>query len=176
MKHARRMLLGAVAAGLLVGCADLRSRMGMGAGTGEAPSAARVDVPDQSKARVVLNVAAAPQAPRGADWETFRAEWRSAFEAEARAAGVAFVWQDGPVKPLDQAGTLLAVQVNDWRRAVAASAAPSGGGKVDARVRYLSLADGRPFGERAVSADDGPSARQLQAIAQDVMRNLRRGP
>jgi hypothetical protein len=145
-----------------------------------------VAVPAQSKARLVLNVAGAPQIVRSPDWETFRAEWRTAFQAEAEANSVAFVWQDGPLKPLDQAGTLLAVQVLDYRYLSPGAryglGVMTGNAYVNAQLRFMSLADGRLFGEQTVNTSSSAwegifsamTEKQIRAIAQDVMRDFKR--
>ena len=178
MDHAKRALLGAVVLGL-AGCAVNVMR------TGDAPGP-RVTVPEGSKARLVMNVGGGPQVVASRDWETFRAAWRTAFKAEADAAGTAFVWQDGPLKPLPQAGTLLAVHIDDYRYLPPGArqdlGATTGTAHVNAKLRFLSLVDGRPFGEQTVNT--GPSAgqgvssatteKQIEAIAKDVMRVFRR--
>jgi hypothetical protein len=178
MNHAKRALLGAIVLGL-TGCAARVMR------TGDTPGT-QVAVPAQSKARMVLNVGGAPQAVRSPDWEAFRGEWRSAFQAQADAAGVAFVWQDGPVKPLGQAGTLLAVQVLDYRYLSSGAryglGVMTGNAYVNAQLRFLSLADGRPFGEQNVNTSSSAwegifsamTSKQIEAIARDVMRDFRR--
>ena len=178
MNHAKRALLCAAMLSL-AGCAAKVAR------TSDA-SGLQVAIPAQSKARLVLNVAGAPQAAQSKDWAAFRGEWQTAFKTEAEAAGVAFVWQEGPVKPLGQAGTLLAVDVADYR--YLAPGAPSGlgvaGGNahVNARLRYLSLADGRLFGEQMVNTSasvrerifSAVTEKQMQAIARDVLRDFKR--
>ena len=177
MNHAKRGLLGAVVVAL-AGCAANVVRTG--------DSAAKVPIPAQSKARLVMNVGGAPQATASRDWETFRAEWRTAFKAEADAAGVAFVWQDGPPKPLGQAGTLLAVHVDDYRYLSPGAryglGIMTGNAYVNAKLRYLSLADGRPFGEETANTSSSAwqgifsamTEKQIQAIAADVMKAFRR--
>ena len=169
MNHAKRALLGAVVLGLAA-CAG-------GVRLSDAP-ARQVEIPVQSRARLVLNVDGEARTSAAPEWQAFRAEWEAAFKAEAAAAGTAFVWQDGPVKPLGQAGTLLAVHVLDYRQV----AGSPGNAYVNAQMRYMSLADGRPFGERNVntvaSASPGgvasTSARQVRAVAAEVMRDFAR--
>ena len=180
--HSKRALLGAMVLGL-AGCAANVVRTGDAPGA--APGATRVAVPAGSKARLVMNVGGAPQATASRDWETFRAEWRTAFKAEAEAAGIAFVWQDGPPKPLPQAGTLLVVHVDDYRYlspgARLGLGVMTGNAYVNAKLRFLSLPDGRPFGEQSVNTSSSAwqgifsamTEKQIQAIAKDVMRDLR---
>ena len=181
----RRRLLGAAAAAVLVvtalaGCSTTGVRLS------DAP-ARGPQLPTESKARLVLNVDGARQATSAADWTAFRAEWEAAFKAAADSAGIAFVWQDGPARPLGEAGTLLAVHVLDYRYVPvagggAAANGPVGGAYLNAQLRFLSLADGRPFGERNVNtvtgASSGPSkldsGGQIRVVAADVMRSLRR--
>ena len=180
---ARRLLLGAVAAAALTafaGCSTTGVRIS------DAP-ARKPQLPQASKQRLVLNVDGARQATSAVDWAAFRAEWEAAFKAAADSAGIAFVWQDGPAQPLGEAGTLLAVHVLDYRYVPvagggAAANGPVGGAYLNAQLRYLSLADGSPFGERNVNtvigASSGPSKRasseQIRVVAADVMRSLRR--
>ena len=178
INHAKRALLGAVVLGL-AGCAANVVR------SGDA-GAPKVAIPAQSKARLVLNVGGAPQATASRDWETFRAEWRTAFKAEAEAIGTAFVWQDGPPKPLAEAGTLLVVHVDDYRYLSPGAryglGVMTGNAYVSAKLRYLSLADGRLFGEETVNTSSSAwqgvfsamTEKQIQAIAKEAVRGLRR--
>ena len=177
MNLAKRALLGAVVLGL-AGCAAKVVR------TADTPGM-QVAVPAQSKARLVLNVGGEPQAVKSPDWAAFRDEWQTAFKTEADAAGIAFVWQDGPPKPLGQAGTLLAVQVRDYRYLSTGAryglGVMSGNAYVNAQLRFLSLADGRPFGEQTVNTSSSAwegvfsamTGKQIEAIAQDVMRDFK---
>lgn len=185
-KPGRRRLLGTAAAAALVVTALAGCTKTTGVRLSDAP-ARGLQLPPESKARLVLNVDGARQATSAADWTAFRAEWEAAFRAAFDASGIAFVWQDGPARPLGEAGTLLTVHVLDYRYlpvagGSAAANGPVGGAYLNAQLRFLSLADGRPFGERNVNtvtgAFSGPSklasGEQIRTVAADVMRSLRR--
>ena len=80
-----------------------------------APAAVAVRIPAASATRLVLNVSGSKVSAESKDWVDFKEEWRAIFHEQATAAGIKFEWQEGDVRPLGQAGTLLSVQVNDYR-------------------------------------------------------------
>jgi hypothetical protein len=165
-----------VAAALLGGCAAQVTK----SDGGSTP----VNIPAESSRRLVLNVAAAPAAEKTGDWPAFRGAWRSAFENETSARALPFSMQDGPVKPTGEAGTLVAVTVNDYRHLSTGAryglGVMTGNAYVDARVSYLDLRSGKSYGEQRINTSSSAwqgvfsamTDKQLEAIARDVVNDI----
>ncbi len=147
-------------------------------------SKAEIKVLVESSKRVVLQVSGSPTAAKAADWEEFRGAWRSAFAAEAAAANIAFSWRDGEASPDGQAGTLVSVQVNDYRYVSAGArfglGIMTGNAFVDAKLRLLDASNGKVFGEDTINTSSSAwqgvfsamTPKQLEAIAKDVMADI----
>lgn len=97
----------AVAAVALSGCAAQVVRT--------APGSQAVSIPAASSKHVALNMSGAAAVRQSKDWEPFKGEWRGALQSETASAGISLAVQDGEPKPTGEAGTLLAVEVNDYR-------------------------------------------------------------
>jgi hypothetical protein len=154
-----------------------------------APAAAPVNVavkiPEASANRLVLNMTGSKTSTDSKDWGYFKDEWRAIFEQQTKAAGIQFEWQDGEVRHSGQPGTLLAVNVNDYR--VVGQGARilfgimTGNAYIDAQLRYTDLQNGAAFGAQGIntssSAGHGIFAtvtpKQIYAIADDVIRQMK---
>src|SRR5688500_12371812 len=112
----------AVAAALLIGgCATKPAGTSSGT-TGTAPAEATtpriavpVTVPAASARKIVMAMTGSKQVVEAKDWADFKREWRETFADHAKAAGIEFVFVDGDVKPQAQDGTMLLVNVADYR-------------------------------------------------------------
>ncbi|WP_298231952.1 hypothetical protein [uncultured Azohydromonas sp.] len=145
-----------------------------------------IRVPPEAAKKIVLSVTGTPTVTSSADWAPFRGEMRNAFANEAEAAGIAFTMGDGTARPTGEAGTLLAVQVNDYRYLSSGQryglGIMTGNAYVNANVRYLDLKTGQPFGEHSVNTSSSAwegvfsamTDKQLQAIARDVVGEIRK--
>ena len=169
----------------LVGCAAnvKRTSGANGAVRGGTFNAAKL--PAEAARKLVLNVSPTGASVGSADWPAFRDAWRSAFAAEAAARGIPFEIQDGEVRPLREPGTLVAVQVSDYRylstTARMFGGIMTGNAFVIARLRYLDLTNGREFDEQQVnttsSAWEGAFSamtdKQLQALAKETVQEIK---
>ena len=177
----RTTVLLAAAAGTaaLTGCA---ATVVHNAGAQGAPA---VKVPAESSKEIVLNVSGTDAARSGADWAGFRGEVIRALAAEAGAENVRFSPQDGPVEPQQgKPGTLISFEVSDYHWVSTGArfglGIMTGNAYVKAKVRYLDLSTGRPFGEETIdttsSAWQGVFApmtdKQLAAIAKEVVTEV----
>jgi hypothetical protein len=181
-----RSITGALlaAAVLLGGCAAQVVKSGSAPGATSAP----INVPAESSRRVVLSMSGPDAVLQSKDWESFKGEWRSAFQSEASAAGIALSFQDGQAKPLGEAGTLLAVHVSDYRYLTPGArfgfGVMTGNAFIDAKIRYLDLKSGQPFGEQSINTSSSAwqgvfsamTDKQVQAIAKDVVADIKRRP
>lgn len=172
----RLALVPAMALPLLAGCAATVQQ----GSTAGAPLPARTEAAQN----VVLNVTGSSVSTQSDDWEPFKGEWRSAMAAAASARGAAFSVQEGSPRPTGEAGTLVVVDVADYRYLSTGAriglGAFSGNAYVDSTVRFLDLRTGAVLGQRdydtSSSAWQGVFApmtgKQVQAIAEQVMADI----
>lgn len=172
----RSLVLSAAVA--LTGCAANVVKTAPGGGS-------QVRVPAESAKNIVLNISGSPAATQAADWAAFRGEWRNAVAAEASAAALPFAMQDGEAKPTGQAGTLVAVHVNDYRYVSAGArfglGVMTGNAYVDAKLRFLDLKTGQSFGEQTINTSSSAwqgifsamTDKQLQAIAKEIVNDIK---
>lgn len=178
----------AVAAAVLVaGCATNTPAGSSGAAT-TAQAAPRiatpVTVPAASARKVVMSMTGSKQVVEAKDWADFKREWRETFADHAKAAGIDFVFVDGDVRPEPRDGTMLLVNVADYRMVGIGArimfGIMTGNAYIDAKVSFANLRDGAAFGEQqyntASSAASGIFAKmtpqQVDAIGTEVFRDL----
>ena len=63
----------------------------------------------------MLNVIGNQPAEESTNWESFKGAWRDAMAASAAEKGVLFSNQYGPPRPIGTPGTLVVVEVSDYR-------------------------------------------------------------
>ena len=89
------------------------------------------------------------------DWAEFKREWRETFGEHARQAGIAYTFAEAGAKPTGEDGTLLAVEVADYRivgiGARVFFGVMTGNAYIDAKVKAIGLRDGTIFGEQQYS-------------------------
>lgn len=146
--------------------------------------AAAIKVPAESSKMLVLNLQLDAKHPKDAGWQSFRKEWIDIFEEQAKAKGVKFSVQDGDAKPTGEAGTLLAVQVDDYKHVTVGQrmmlGIMTGNAYINAKASFRDLSTGTTYGERhyntSSSAGQGVFApvtpKQLYAISEDVLRQM----
>ncbi len=93
--------------------------------------------------------------------------------------------RDGEPKPTGQAGTLVAVHVNDYRYVSAGArfglGVMTGNAYVDAKIRFLDLKTGQSFGEQTINTSSSAwqgifsamTDKQLQAIAKEIVNDIK---
>jgi hypothetical protein len=150
-----------------------------------APAPKAVPVPVASARKLVLNVSGTKAAVEATNWAGFKEDWRATFEDHAKAAGISFTMQEGSPRPLGEAGTMLAVHVNDYRMVGIGArlffGVMTGNAYIDAKIRFSDLKTGKPFGEQdyntSSSAWEGifgkMTPQQVDAIATGVFRELK---
>ncbi|MGE0801676.1 MAG: hypothetical protein AB7G13_35710 [Lautropia sp.] len=170
----------------LAGCATSSDPgSSQGGAASEVRVAPPVPVPAAAAKNVVLTMTGPKQVVESKDWPEFQREWRETFAEHARDAGIAFRFADQPPAAGAEDGTLLTVDVADYRivgiGARVFFGAMTGNAYIDAVVRYTNLRDGRAFGEQPAkttsSAWGGVFARvtpqQVDAIASTVFADLK---
>lgn len=183
----------ALAAALLVAaCATPSTDKPAGAAPADKPAAAvtapgtpAVKVPAAAARKVVLTMTGPKNVVEAKDWAEFKREWRETFAEHAQGAGIAFAFHDGPGAPAGEPGTLLQVQVNDYRIVGIGSrilfGVMTGNAFIDAKIRFADLRTGATFGEQAHNTSSSAwggifakvTPQQVDAIAADVFADLK---
>jgi hypothetical protein len=163
----------AIAFGLaLAGCAASVTK--------STPSAPAVNVGQGGPKNIVLNVRGSEVATTSKDWERFKAVWISSMKDEATTLSASFVAQDGDPKSTGQAGTLVVVDVDDFRYlstgARIAFGIMTGNAFIKAKAQFLDLATGNVLGERSYDTTStawqgvfsAMTVKQVEAICKDI--------
>ena len=150
------LLIALFGAAVLSGCASTAPG---GAATATSPATATtpavpatppVTIPAVSAKKVVLVMTGSKAAAEARDWTAFKEEWRSTLSDYAKQDGIAFSMLEAPPPPGTEAGTVLAVYVNDYRwvgiGARIMLGIMSGNAYIDAQVNYRDLKNGQSFG------------------------------
>jgi hypothetical protein len=180
------LILGGCAATIQNGSSTPTATTGAANATPE-PATLGVRIPEASATRLVLNVSGSKLSAESNDWVAFKEEWRAIFLKQFTAAGIAFEWQEGDARPLGQAGTLLSVKVNDYRRVGVGTRIMfgiwTGNAFIDAKLRFSDLKDGVLFGEHAYNSPSSSAWQhgifadmthnQIYAIADEVIREMK---
>jgi hypothetical protein len=185
----RSVLAPLVATVFLAGCASGPGGSGTsGTPSGTAAESVRtappVAVPAAAKRKVVMAMTGPKTVVESKDWTEFKREWRETFAGHAKDAGVAFSFSEGVPRPTGEDGTILLVDVADYRIVGIGAriflGVMTGNAFIDAKVKYLNLRNGSPFGEQQYnttsSAWSGVFAKvtpqQVDSIAENVFKDF----
>jgi hypothetical protein len=128
-----------------------------------------------------MNVTGSETSSHSADWEPFKGEWRAAMAAAAAAKGATYSAQEGVPRPQAEPGTLVIVEVNDYRYLSSGArfgfGVMTGNAYIDTTVRFLDLDTGAEFGKRIYNTSSSAwqgifsamTDKQVQAICDEVM-------
>ena len=157
---------------------------GCAAAVVKAPSAAPLRIgPDGSKA-IVMNVTGSTVATQSADWEQLVGEWRAAMKSEAAGIGATFADQEGEPKPTGAAGTLVVVDVADYRYLSPGArygfGIMTGNAFIKSKVQFRDLAAGALLGERSYDTSStawqgifsAMTEKQVQAICKQIVDEI----
>lgn len=171
---------------VLAGCATAPGDSSTSATAAPPPRIAPpVAIPPAAARKVLLAMTGPKHVVEARDWGEFKREWRETFADHAREAGIAYTFSDSEPKPTGEDGTLLLVDVADYRIVGIGSrimfGIMTGNAFIDARIRFVSLRDGATFGEQQYntisSAGSGIFARvtpqQVNQIAGNVFMDLK---
>jgi len=144
-----------------------------------------VALPKGAAKKVVLSMTGPKTVVESKDWAEFQREWRETFAEHAKQAGIPFAYAEAGTRPSPEEGTLLQVDVADYRIVGIGAriffGAMTGNAFIDARVRYLDLRDGKPLGEQKFNTSSSAWAgvfakmtpQQVDAIASDIFQDLK---
>lgn len=165
-----------IAMALLAGCAATVQR--------GAVSEAPIQIPAEASKNVVLNMTGSGVATNSADWEPFKGEWRSAMAAAAAARGATFATQEGAPRAAGEPGTLVVVEVNDYRYLSPGAryglGVMTGNAFIDSEVRFADLRTGTTLGRRSYDTSSSAwqgvfspmTGKQVEAISQEVIAEI----
>ncbi len=125
------------------------------------------------------------QVTESKDWGEFKREWKDTFSEYAKAANITFTFIEGDAQPAGQDGTILAVNVADYRMvgigARIMMGIMTGNAYIDARVKYMNLKTGTSFGEQQFNTSSSAwggifskvTPQQVDSIGSDVFKNFK---
>src|SRR6266849_5437305 len=88
---------------------------GCAASVKRAENSPPIRVGDGATKMLVLNMTGSKDSTESADWEPFKGLWRQALKEDAVTLSAPFSAQEGEPKSTGEAGTLLVVDVADFR-------------------------------------------------------------
>jgi hypothetical protein len=157
---------------------------GCAASVTKAPNATPIRVgPDNVKV-IALNVTGSPLATASKDWEQLKGEWRAAMKNEAGGIGAKFVAQEGDAKATGEPGTLVVVDIADYRYLSSGAryglGVMTGNAFIKAKVQFRDLASGNVLGDRAYDTSStawqgvfsAMTEKQVQAICKQVVGEI----
>jgi hypothetical protein len=124
------------------------------------------------------------KAESAADWQTFRAEWRSAFTAAAAARGVAANYLEAEPTTPPASGVLVKMKVNDYRYLTPGArfgfGIMTGNAYIDADAQYIEYPGAKPLATRKFSTSSSAwqgvfsamTDKQVRAISDEVVAEL----
>ncbi|MFN0315148.1 MAG: hypothetical protein ACKVQA_08935 [Burkholderiales bacterium] len=171
---------------LLGGCATSRSDVTATPAGQNAPRIATpVIIPAASARNVVMAMTGPREVVEAKDWANFKREWRETFADHAKAQGITFSLVESEPQPQGHDGTLLLVNVADYRMVGIGAriwlGIMTGNAYINAKIKFSNLRDGTPFGEQEYnttsSAAGGVFAKvtpqQVNTIATEVFTDLK---
>ena len=186
-----------VTALFLAGCASSPREPAGGVTTGStsAPAAstamptqrmaAPVSIPATSSRKLVVVMNGPKNVVESKDWPEMKREWRETFAEHAKGAGVAYAFADTAPLPGAEEGTLMLVNVADYRIVGIGMrimfGVMTGNAFIDAQVVYANLRDGSKFGEQQYNTSSSAwggifakvTPQQVDQIATSVFAELK---
>jgi hypothetical protein len=167
LAHVLTLCLAAVVI-LMTGCAATVQRPG-----GAEP---KLSIAPAASKRIVMVVQGSKSAAESKDWETLRAQWRSAMAEAAAAAGISFAYQEIVAPSSAEAATLVVVTVRDYRYvsqgARFAVGIMAGNAFIDTEVSFAELPSNTPAGTRKYSAASSTGQGIFAAMTDKQVRGI----
>ncbi len=134
---------------------------------------------------VALEITGPPAIQASSDWHTFRAEWRSAFEAAAAARGMGASFVENSAAAAPASGTVLVkVNVNDYRYLTPGArfglGIMTGNAFINANAQYFQYPGAKLIGDRKFSTTSSAwqgvfsamTDKQVRAISDEIINDL----
>jgi hypothetical protein len=180
----RRLLLPtAILISMLTGCAATVSRPPSTDANKSAET--KFSSPAVETQRVAVMISGDAKSTSSKDWETFRAEWRTAFDAAARESGFGFKYFEQDVPEQTPGTALVKIQVNDYRYLTAGSrfawGIMTGNAFVDADVELFELPAKRSLGRKKYTTSStawqgvfsAMTDKQVKAISAEIIKDIK---
>lgn len=161
---------------LMVGCAATVQRTG-------APTNS-LAIPVASTSTVYLVVKSTEGHDRSEDWEPFRAEWRAAMANTTSGAGRSFVYLDTVPDAVEEPGTLVVVDVSDYRYVSAGAryglGVMTGNAYVDADAEFFVVPAMQSVGSRKYATSSSAwqgvfsamTSKQIAALTEQMLKDI----
>jgi hypothetical protein len=143
-----------------------------------------IRVGDGATKMLVLNMMGSKDSTESSDWEPFKGLWRQALKEDAVTLGAPFSAQEGEPKSTGEAGTLLVVDVADFRYLSTGMrygfGVMTGNAFVQAKVSFRDLKTGESWGERSYDTSStawqgvfsAMTDKQVRAICKEIVADL----
>lgn len=147
---------------------------------------AKLLAPSTQTKKVGLLVKASPAVEQSKDWQTFRAEWRTAMAEATAGAGLPFVYFDADVPASADPLVLVRVHVNDYRYLTSGArygfGVMTGNAYIDADAEFVELPANRVLGGKKYATSSSAwegifsamTDKQLRAVANEIVNDLTR--
>jgi hypothetical protein len=134
----------------------------------------------ESRKQITMNLAGSQTATTSQDWELMSSALRDAMAAAAASIDTTFSLQKGKPRPTGQTGTLLVVNIKDFRYVSETArymvGIMTGNAFVDASVQFKDLRTGTSIGERTFNTSSSAwegifsamTDKQVKAIATEI--------
>lgn len=135
---------------------------------------------------IVLNVTGSTTATTAKDWNDFKGLWRDACTQESAAVGAGFSVQDGEPKPTGDAGTLVVVDVADYRYVSTGArfmfGVMTGNAFINAQVTFRDLKSGDVRAKKTYDTTStawqgifsGMTTKQVRAMCHEIVGEVAR--
>lgn len=133
---------------------------------------------------VNLLITGAPAIRGSSDWQTFRAEWRTAFAAAASIRGINSAYSEAELPDYPPGTVLVKVVVNDYRYLTSGArygfGIMTGNAFIDADAQYIEFPGPRAFGARKFATSSSAwqgvfsamTDKQVRAISDEILADL----
>lgn len=170
------VLPGVTALVLLTGCAASVNNT--------SSSAPPLKTTSASAKSITLNLSGDKQHTEGSDWAKLKAAWQSGMKNAATAIGASYAEQDGKPRATGQDGTVVAIQIKDYRYLGTGTryglGAFSGNAFVDANVKFINARTGTVMGERNYNTTSSAwqgifspmTDKQIEALSTEIVREI----
>jgi len=121
-----------------------------------------------------------------AHWQTFRAEWRTAFDTAATSAGLGFSCFETEPSSQPAGTTLVRISVNDHRYLTSGArygfGVMTGNAFIDADVHFIEMPSKRPLGTREYATASttwqgifsAMTDKQVAALSTEIVQDLKK--
>jgi hypothetical protein len=135
---------------------------------------------------IVLNMTGSTVVTTAKDWQDFKGVWRDACTQEAAAVGAAFSMQEGEPKPTGDSGTLVVVDVADYRYVSTGArimlGVMTGNAYINAQVAFRDLKSGDVRFNRTYDTSStawqgifsGMTVKQVRAMCHEIVGEIAR--